>query len=253
MKLKKDEIDLAARLHYGFLPERYANDVINAAVKSRPFKKIGGDYCSIFQPEDNRVIVGICDVVGHSIASALLAARVNTFVMTHSVQVEHPCTLIEGLNTFLCDHFRGDTLYTSFFSLFLNLETLEIDFAGAGHPPVIHYRAATRDCIRLPSETTPLGIEDPLPLRCSVNRIKVSPGDKLLLYTDGLIDMLDPQGNPFSEHGLETLVIQHHRLDAGELGNRVFDEVVKSDRYHIRDDILLMTLSIQPEPGNPHD
>ena len=250
MKVKKDQIELAARLHYGFLPRSFSNGIIDTAIKIRPFRQIGGDYCSIFQARKNRVIFGMCDVVGHTVASALVAARVNTFVMTHATEAEHPCELIEPLNSFLCRNAGNNLLFTSFFSLILDLDTMEISYAGAGHPPAIHYRAATHDCVRLESETTPLGIEDPLLMHCSVNKKTVGPGDRILLYTDGLIDMSDAQGRPFSENGIEALVMQNHQLDAEEFGNLAFKETVHSDRYKIQDDILLMTTCITPA-GEP--
>lgn len=249
MKVKKDQIELAARLHYGFLPRSFSNGIIDAAVEMRPFRKIGGDYCSIFQARENRVIFGMCDVVGHTLASALVAARVNTFVMTHAMEAEHPCELIEPLNSFLCRNVCDDLLFTSFFSLIMDLDTMEVSYAGAGHPPAIHYRAATHDCVRLASATTPLGIEDPLPIHCTVDRITFEPGDRVLLYTDGLIDMQDTHGKRFSVDGIETLIVQNNQLDATNFCRHVFNEEVHSDRYHIQDDILLMTISSIPGGG----
>ena len=247
MKVKRDQIKLAARLHYGFLPHTFSNGIIDAAVKIRPFRKIGGDYCNIFQARENRVIFSVCDVVGHTVVSALVAARVNTFVMTHAIKAEHPCELIEPLNSFLCRNISDNLLFTSFFSLILDLDTMEASYAGAGHPPAIHYRAANHDCVRMESATTPLGIEDPLPMHCNVNREPVQPGDRILLYTDGLIDMQDRRGNPFSVNGIEALVMRNHQLDARDLGELVFDETVESKQYKIQDDILLMSICISPE------
>lgn len=246
MTVSKDQFELAARLHYGFLPRSFSNGIIDAAVELRPYRQIGGDYCSIFQARENRVIFSMCDVVGHSIASALVAARVNTFIMAHAMEAEHPCDLIEPLNSFLCRNVSDDLLFTSIFSLILDLDTMETSYAGAGHPPAIHYRAATRDCVRLASETAPLGIEDPLPMQCIVNRIIFEPGDRILLYTDGLIDMRDEHDKPFSMDAIEALALQNHQLDARDFCNHVFREEVHSDRYNIKDDILLMTICSAP-------
>lgn len=243
--MTQDEIDLAARVHYGFLPEAFSNDTLDIAVNNRPFSRIGGDYCSIFQIDAGRVIVCMSDVRGHNVASALLAARVNTFVLTHVMDVMHPCDLIEPLNKFLCNNFSDNVMYTSFYSMIFHLDTMQIDFAGAGHPPAIHYRAGAHDCARLESETTPLGIEHPLPMYCSVNSISIDKGDRLLLYTDGLIDILDAQARQFTERGLEKFARQHHLLDAQAFGKQLFDEVVNAEQHTIRDDILLMNIGIK--------
>jgi len=250
--MKTDTPHLAAKYHYGFLPCSFTNDVLDIAVKIRPFRELGGDYCSIFQADENRVTVCMCDVFGHDITSALLAARVNTFVLTHAPDVRHPCDLIESLNRFLCDNFSGNLLYTSFYSMSIDLDTMEIDFAGAGHPPAIHYRAITNDCLLLVSETTPLGIEDPLPMLCAVNRIGIAPDDRIMLYTDGLTDIVDEQGKPFTEQRLERYAAQHHGMGAHEVSERLFEDVVNGDRHTIRDDVLLMTNSVKPSRGQSH-
>jgi len=67
-----------------------------------PFGNIGGDYRCIYQAGEHRIVFGLCDDVGRTLASALVAARVNTFVSTPAADVKHPCERIEPLNSFLC-------------------------------------------------------------------------------------------------------------------------------------------------------
>ena len=113
------------------------------AVAVLPQKKIGGDYCSILPVGDDRVIVGITDAVGHGLASALFAARVNTYVLTHAHDSPHPCTLIDSLNEFLCEHLPFSEVFATFFSAFFETRERVILFAGAGHPPALHYESAS--------------------------------------------------------------------------------------------------------------
>ncbi|MFQ5587021.1 MAG: PP2C family protein-serine/threonine phosphatase, partial [Thermodesulfobacteriota bacterium] len=122
-----EDIALAAKVHYSFLPDSYGNEFMDIAVKALPYDRIGGDYCSILPVSDDKLIVCMCDTVGHGIASALFAARVNTFVLTHALQQHDPCTLIHSLNEFLCQRLSSTGRYTTFFAIFFDLKkgTLE--------------------------------------------------------------------------------------------------------------------------------
>ena len=108
------DLELAARVHYSFLPDYYSNEFIEIAVQAQPVGKIGGDYCSILPLNERRLVVGMCDVTGHNIASALFAARINTFVITQALRYQSPCQLINLLNEFLCKRLAGGFILTTF-------------------------------------------------------------------------------------------------------------------------------------------
>ena len=84
---------------------------------------IGGDYASVHFQDDQHLVVGICDVSGHGVASALLANRVNSFVLSQAPHVRHPCQLVEALNDFVFRTFHETGLYLTFFSLFIDLDS----------------------------------------------------------------------------------------------------------------------------------
>ncbi len=238
-----DEIALAAKVHYSFLPRHYQDAHVDIAVKVRPFSRLGGDYCGLF-PLDRRLIACMCDVVGHGMASALFATRVNDFAMSHAGDRGTPCQLIEALNEFLCRHLSDTGLYTSFFAVFFDFENREMEYAGAGHPPLLHYRRRTGECYSLESSTTLLGIEHPLPVPCTLNRRPLETGDRLLLYTDGLMESKTPGGGQFGRHGLEAFARKHPQLDSAAFNERLF-ETANCNECQIRDDILIMTIGIK--------
>jgi sigma-B regulation protein RsbU (phosphoserine phosphatase) len=236
------DIALAAKVHYSFLPRTYSDTAVDIAVKVRPLGLLGGDYCGIFPFGDN-LIVCMCDVVGHGLASAMLAARVNGFVLSHTER-NAPCRLVESLNAFLCRHLSGTGLYTTFFTVFFDYRRGEMLYAGAGHPPALHYTNRRGTGEFLPSSTTILGIEHPLPTPCSVGRRPLESGDKVLLYTDGLMESRTPGGGLFGQHGMETFVEAQHGLDSAAFNEQLFDAANCYD-CQIRDDILIMTVSVK--------
>lgn len=241
--MPEDDLALAAKVHYAFLPERYRDARVDIAVKVRPYSQLGGDYCGI-HPLEDKLVVTMCDVVGHGMASALLATRVNDFAMSHAVDRGGPCQLIAALNEYLYRHVADTGLYTSFFAAFLDFEGREVAYAGAGHPALLHYRSDAGNCERLESSTTILGFEHPLPVPCASSRRALRRGDKLVLYTDGLMEFKTHGGSRFGQQRLEAFVRQHHHLDSTAFNDRLFD-TADCHTCQVRDDILIMTVSVK--------
>jgi serine phosphatase RsbU (regulator of sigma subunit) len=239
------DIERAAQVHYSFLPENYSNEYVDIAIYSQPLNKIGGDFCSILPVDETRLILCMCDAVGHSIASALYAARVNTYVVSHGKLYEKPCDLIDELNRFLYQRLSSTGIYTTFCSLFVDGEKKELSLSGAAHPPVLYFNSAKKEQELLPSETTFLGFEDPLPLRCAVHPRTLRPRDKLLLYTDGLIDMKNIKGELFGTGGLIEFTRTHNALNSTEFNEKLFGNLKNNHDMKITDDILLMTITIK--------
>ena len=169
----------------------------------QPMRGVGGDYASVYFQNNQRVVVGICDVSGHGVASALLATRVNSFVLNQAPRVCHPCQLVDSLNEFVFRTFGETELYLTFFSLFIDLEKQTVVGAGCGHPPVFHY-ARREDVIhRVESENTAIGLLKDLSRTCSMLQVPFEPGDQLVLYTDGLTESTNPDGLVLGVDGLE--------------------------------------------------
>lgn len=240
-----EDLQLAAKVHYGFLPEDYEDDRLDIAVNLRPLYAIGGDYCSILPLGENRVLISICDAVGHGVSAALFAARINTYVLTHAKADMSPCDLLTGLNAYLCKRLAGTGMYATFYALLLDFETSIISLAGAAHPPVLQLAKDQDQCKEWPSVTTFLGIDDPMPLVCDSERLRLNAGDRFLLYSDGLIEVEDADARAFGMEGLASALILHRNL-SGQRLNRAL--LMQADSYAddgFKDDVLLMSITIK--------
>lgn len=193
---------------------------------------------------DERVIVSVCDAVGHGLAAALYAARVNTFVLTHAAKSPHPCALIEDLNEFFCEHLRFSGMYANFFSVFFDTRNLTMTYTGAGHPPALHYRRATGEVSCMRSEAVMIGIEHPLGVTCAINRRDLEPGDKVLLYTDGLSE--DPTGDgPIRGLGEAVEFLKTHADLDSKAFNRRLCTLLTNDPGELEDVVLFATVSVK--------
>lgn len=85
----------------------------------------------------------------------------------------------------------------SFFILIFDKKNYTVSYSGAGHPAVARFNSRTGDIEFLESSTTLIGIQDPLPVACQSSKLQLYPGDRLLMYTDGLTEGRDENGNYF--------------------------------------------------------
>ncbi len=242
----EDERRRAARIHYSFLPGDYRDGGLHISVLCRPYSELGGDYCSVVPLEDGRVMVCLCDAVGHDVSSALYAARINTFVLAHAPRAEHPCELVGLLNDFLCDALGDIGLFASFFVAILDPRAGVLDYAGAGHPPALHCRAAEPGVDLLRSESTGVGIERPAPLPCAAFTRPLEAGDKLVFYTDGVIEHEGDQGGAFGIPRLREFLGRHRGLPSPDFNRHLMASLTDFGGGPLRDDMLLVTATREP-------
>ncbi len=240
-----DELELAARVHYSFLPTDYDDGRISIAITLRPLRTLGGDYCSVLPLDENTLLICTCDAVGHGIPAALFAARVNTYVLTHAHIDLASCDLVAGLNAYLCKRLGGTGMYASFFALMIDLEAGIMTYTGAAHPPVLHYACGRGTCTRYPSIVTYLGIADPMPLICSSERVRFAPGDRLLLYSDGLVEVENGQRELYGEERLALNLSNNAGLSGQALNRAIIAQAEAFSANGFQDDVLLMSLAIQ--------
>ena len=209
------DLKVAERVHRSMIPASRREGDLEISCEFIPMIGVGGDYASVYFQSDRRCVVGICDVMGHGVASALLATRVNSFVLSQAPSVRHPCQLVEALNEFIYRTFRETDLYLTFFSLFIDLETKTVVGSGCGHPPVLVYDNQNHVVQRLQSENTIIGLFEDLSSTCSMLEIPFTRGDQLLLYTDGLTESTNQAGVALGVDGLERYFKESMHLPPG--------------------------------------
>lgn len=101
----------------------------------------------------------------------------------------------------------------------------------------------------LTSESTLLGVSHPAPLACSAARRTLGAGDKLLFYTDGIIEHEDRQGTAFGMPRLEEFVTRHNALGSDDFNRRLMEALLRFGPGPSRDDMLMMTASIRAPGG----
>jgi sigma-B regulation protein RsbU (phosphoserine phosphatase) len=153
--------------------------------------------------------------------------------------------LIDEINRFLCHRLSHKGIYASFYAIFIGMEQASMDYAGADHPPALHYQALTGTIDLLQSETAFVGIDHPLLTSSSMNRHRLAAGDKILLYTDGVNEAADNHGKMFGTQGIKRILNARHDSGSAELNNAFVNELTQSGDYIIGDDMMLMSVTIK--------
>ncbi len=216
------------------LPEHFRDERVEIAVRYDEYETLGGDYCSVLKTEDNKLFLCICDVTGHGLAAALLAARINSFVRQEIIVAGHPCEVVDTLNRFVAQYFAGLGIYATFFCVEINLRWGGLTHAGAGHPPALlsHKGGAIE---RLGSLSPPIGISPEMGQQCQLQKTRVASGDRLFLFTDGLIETCNQTGDLFGIEGVEAILAA---LPADADSNQALDEIFAARRRFAGTDTL---------------
>lgn len=245
MKINQRDLETAAKIHYSFLPQGCSNEYVDIDVKVKPKEIVGGDYCSIMPINREKLLVNMCDVTNHNVASALYAARLNTFVLTRAQRHPDPCTLINLLNEFLVKQSSNTHMYASFCSVLFDFENMEIQYAAAGHPPVLQYNSREEKMEHHITKAPFLGYKHPLPITCEANGCSIGSGDKVILHTDGLSEISNESGEPFGIEGIDRFTESHHTFASAAFNKRLVKTAVEFGNNRIEDDILLMTITVK--------
>jgi sigma-B regulation protein RsbU (phosphoserine phosphatase) len=211
----ESELELSQVVQRALLPQRMP-DIrgVELAAFSRPSEIIGGDYFDFFQFRDGTHGLVIADVSGHGVAAGMLMSSLQTAIRTMAPDTDSPAEILERINRFYIHNIHFTTFVTVFLARF-DPVTLTLTYVNAGHnPPAVRRRE--RDEISWLKPTAPaIGIAEEFHPR--METIGFSGGDSLLLYTDGVTEVLNFSNEQFGQERLAELVQQHAGRPAPDL------------------------------------
>jgi len=180
------ELALAAKLQMGLLPEAPGRvSCLRYHHRYLPAEGIGGDIYAISTALDGGVALMIADVSGHGVTAALISAMVKTSFVNQVTLSSSPLDWAEGMNLDLVRNTLEEQFATAFLGHFDAHSNL-LRYVVAGHEPP--FRIPAGGCPEsLPGKGFMLGIDESLPFQ--ENRVAFEPGDRLILYTDGLVEV----------------------------------------------------------------
>jgi serine phosphatase RsbU (regulator of sigma subunit) len=216
-----------ARLHQlSMLPVEFPVDphLIDIHAMSDPALEVGGDLYDVFEVRPGVLCIAIGDVAGKGVAAGLFMARTRSLLRAGTLQfqtisgrVPRPSEIVALLNEELCKNNPHSIFITLFFG-FLDTATGELRFCNAGHvPPLVATARAVRAIV---NEAEPaLGILDVLTF--SDHAVTLGVGETLLLTSDGLSDMLNPEMEQYGDARVQAEITCMPGATAADLVDRL--------------------------------
>jgi serine phosphatase RsbU (regulator of sigma subunit)/putative methionine-R-sulfoxide reductase with GAF domain len=216
------ELSLAREIQRSFLPRKLpAPEGWSIAADWQAARQVGGDFYDFIELQDGRFGVAVADVADKGVPAALFMALTRSLLRGAAFSGREPNAVLKRVNRLVLADTRSDLFVTMFYAI-LDTRSGETHYANAGHNLPMHARA-NGDLESLAGSGMAIGVIEPIepPLR----EFFVAAGDALMLYTDGLVDALNADGEEF---GMERLTSAFHAaspLSAAEIVDTVMTAV----------------------------
>ena len=185
------ELSLAARVQQSLAPQNLVWNDVSVETYYNPARTIGGDFGVVFPHSDDVLTILMCDVSGHGIGSALMANRIYSETLHQLERKVGPDTLLRHVHDFVHDRIATDGFYFTMAAMRFSRCGRRANFAAAGHPPAM--LVSSGGVRLLESQNGILGcLAETAPTE-SVDEIELKSGDRLVLYTDGLVEVFNQE------------------------------------------------------------
>jgi sigma-B regulation protein RsbU (phosphoserine phosphatase) len=241
-KQQEQELAKAREIQEGLLPKKLPQvRGLEVAGAWQPASTVGGDYFDVLRFSERKIGVCIGDVVGKGISAALLMANLQASFRAFASEAVSPGILVGKLNEVISSNIAADKFIT-FCYCAIDATDNRATYASAGHcPPILFHKSG--EAVPLKEGGTPLGI---FPDRKYEDAgLQLEPGDRLVLYTDGLTEAMNSDEQEFGELRLVELGSRSIALSASEMLAAIKKEVVSFCNGSFQDDFTLVVVAVK--------
>jgi sigma-B regulation protein RsbU (phosphoserine phosphatase) len=239
LEMQKQEFERAREIQQSLLPKDIPQlPGFDVAGAWQPARSVSGDYYDVLRLSDQRLGICIADVVGKGVSAALLMANVQAAVRAFASESASPAQVCAKVNGLLHENIATGK-YVTFLYGILDGEARTFQYCNAGHlyPIVI-----SRGTSQMPDVGgAVLGVFPDWTYEDST--IQLKPADRLLLFTDGITEASEADGNEFEETGIATFALAHSGMSAKELTSGILAQVTAFCGGHFHDDATLLVIA----------
>jgi sigma-B regulation protein RsbU (phosphoserine phosphatase) len=241
-----DELRAAARIQNSILPRNLpSTENLEVAVRYAPMTAVAGDLYDFTAVRPGSIGILVADVTGHGVPAALVASMVKIAVSTQTGRHGEPAKVITGLNSILCHEAQGQ--YATAVYVYLDETNRVGRYSAAAHPPPLIWRRSTQTLHQLNETGLLLGVRPDE--RYLEVEFTILGGDRLLLYTDGLLEAENAAGQSFGDVALAQFIQARQDLGAElfveQLLKGVLDWSRESGQPGQSDDITMVVIDVR--------
>jgi phosphoserine phosphatase RsbU/P len=214
------ELEVAKRIQLSILPAGFPDSAsFRVATRYVPMTSVAGDFYDFILADDRQAGLLIADASGHGVPAALIASMVKVAATSQLANAADPAGLLAGMNAVLCGNTQDQFVTAAY--IHLDAASRTFRYSAAGHPAMLMLRNG---------EVTEI-VENGLILAAfndatyTETRRELKPGDRFLLYTDGVIEAANAQGDAFGQDALSALLRQTRALAPAGAADQIISTI----------------------------
>jgi sigma-B regulation protein RsbU (phosphoserine phosphatase) len=214
------ELAIARRIQLSILPSSFpASKSFRVAARYQPMNSVAGDFYDFLVADDHEAGLFIADVSGHGIPAALIASMVKLAATTRRADADDPSSLLLGINTILLGNTQSQFVTAAY--VHLDATRGHLRYSAAAHPPMLLLRDG--EVTEIAENGLMLAAFDFATYTTLTQSIR--PGDRFVLYTDGMIEATNSHEEEFGPERLHALVRESARLNLAEAADHIISSV----------------------------
>lgn len=216
LSIMNSELEMARQVQLSILPSEIPRpNGLEIAARYLPMSSVAGDFYDFLVVDDKHVGILIADVSGHGLPSALIASMLQSALAGQSSHACDPSQVLAGLNRAINGKFERHFVTAAY--LFLDMEKRVVNYANAGHPPMLLWQAKPGrvfECTENGLMLGPFADADYVTVTISLDE-----GDRIVLFTDGVMEATNSTGVQFGIEGVSKLLESKRELPLGRFAD----------------------------------
>lgn len=214
------ELEVARRIQLSILPAEFPSSRnFRVAARYVPMTSVAGDFYDFIVAEDNHAGLLIADVSGHGVPAALIASMVKLAATAQRTHAADPSTLLAGMNSALFGNTQNQFVTAAY--VHLDSTAQELRYSAAGHPPMLLLRDGKVS--EVSENGLMLAAFDFATYSTAAHRLE--SGDRLLLYTDGIVEAASSTGEFFGQNALAGILQETAKFSPKDVADRIIASV----------------------------
>jgi len=237
------ELEIARRIQTSILPRAYPESAhFNVAARYVPMTAVAGDFYDFLLTDPQQAGLLIADVSGHGIPAALIASMVKLAATSQRANAADPATLLSGMNAVL--HGNTQEQFVTAAYVYLDAVSATLRYSAAAHPPMLLLHAG--EVIEIAENGLMLAAFSFATYETAVHPL--APGDRLLLYTDGLLEAANANGEEFGPDRLSLLLKQSAHRNTQDAADHIVSSLQTWSRAQ-NDDLTVLICDYASVPA----
>ena len=237
------ELDVANKIQASMLPSIFPpfpnRKEFDLYASMEPAKEVGGDFYDFFLVDDDTLAVVMADVSGKGVPAALFMVIAKTLIKNNAQSPKSPKEVFEAVNDILCENNDAGMFVTAILG-YLDIPTGRFAFVNAGHNPPLLWSGGQFDWLKAKAGFVLAGMAG---MSYAQHEVILAPGDELFLYTDGVTEAANHEGEFFGNQRLLSAVNRHLNLPLREFAVSVKHEIgLFAQGAEQADDITMLVL-----------